>query len=309
MSERKDCFWEAQGLKSFVKLKGDWFDYNRVHLSFVQHEGKENNCKQILAIEAGLNIHGNGALYLAENILNGGFEKLAENSRRIAKENGAKYAAAIFSSMGGTKASRSKDGKCTFRQFSIMPGSKADYVMRIFESEGEETSTGGIQKKKDSSVTSISVPVNKSDLIDFARSIQIEWTAYRTRCNLQDATVLPQPQVGTKPLETTKNQNTAARITPNALKGAVVVSIYDNLGLVNEGQPHICRLESAEEFIQQLTLKCLRTPAQLIAIPQTYKDAITLIKEKKLGVKVIEYVGKEDKEQKCKVAVCITEIQ
>lgn len=55
--KEKDYFWQMQGLTSFCKAKNDWLPFDRVHMSFVKHDGKANGCKQVLAIEGGVKLH------------------------------------------------------------------------------------------------------------------------------------------------------------------------------------------------------------------------------------------------------------
>lgn len=171
-------FWQAQGIKSFCKAKGDWLKFDRVHLSFVSHAGKPS-CKQIVAIEGALKIHGkDGALFLSDMVLSGAAKKLADNSRAQVEQ--GEYAKAIFESMGGTSAARSKEGKCMFRSFSLVPGMKSDYVIQMTTCDGVENATGGIQAISGAKRDTIRVALSAGELFDFARSVQIEYTAFRT---------------------------------------------------------------------------------------------------------------------------------
>lgn len=156
----------------------DWAQYDKIHLSFVQHSGKPE-CKQLSNIEAALKVSGaDSALYLCEAVLNGFIEAKRNASLEKQKQSGAKYAEPIFSSMGGTVAKRSKTGKCMFRQVTLSPGTSADYALQAVEAEGEETTTGGIAMKKGATVNRITVGIRREELMSMASVIKMAWQAY-----------------------------------------------------------------------------------------------------------------------------------
>lgn len=176
-----DYFFQQQGAKSFVKFKMDWAKYGKIHLSFVQHEGKDAGCKQVASIDAALSANGaNSALYLAELVLSGAARQLATKRRQEAKSANKNFAEPFFSNNGGTVQSRSKTGGAIYRSITLAPGNKSDYVLQAVEAEGEMTATGGIKMKSGAAVTRITVAVSTAELVTMARSIIIEWTAYRT---------------------------------------------------------------------------------------------------------------------------------
>lgn len=180
MANERDFIWQQQGASSFVKVKMDWAQFGRIHFSFVQHSGKPE-CKQVANIEAALKVDGgDGALYLAQAVLNRAMAQMRAKALEEQKVSGAKYPALLFTSMGGTLAKRSKTGKCMFRQISLMPGMKTDYVLQAIEAEGEETLTGGIAMKKGAQVTRITVGMKREELISMASALQMAWQAYLT---------------------------------------------------------------------------------------------------------------------------------
>lgn len=191
--------WNANGAKSFVKCQTDWFSGSnpdhlfdsRLHLSFVEHSGKQNNCKQLKHIEMGIPMvkaggdgknSGTTALGLAADILSGKLGKLASKSLKDAAANNQKYASEIWSCIGGTVASRSKDGKAEFRKISIAPGAKlGTYVFKASRCEGDSSgSMGGVSPKKDAVWETITVPVDSAYMNALGEVILTEWQAFRT---------------------------------------------------------------------------------------------------------------------------------
>lgn len=277
-SDTKDYFWQAQGLTSFCKAKSDWMQYDKVHLSFVKHSGRQYGCKQVLAIEGALKIHGaDGALYLAELVLRGAAKKLADKSRTNPGQNG--YLRPIFTSMGGTVASRSADGKCVFRQVSLAPGSKSDYVLSMMTCDGEETGTGGIQPVKGAKRETIFVALSAADLVDFARSVQTEYTAYRTSVLLHNSPAAPAPSAA-------EPQAVAPQVP------TMLVLMYESSGMYNKGLPFATTLGEAPTLLDKLVRATLKAP-------QAYrlKDASAVTKAKQLFGKgdkastIINFVG------------------
>ena len=117
----KEHLWEVQAAKSFCKMKKDWLSHERIHLSFVKHSGKPE-CKQELVIEGAIKLAGtDGAVNLSYLILTGRLRKIAEMKKKEAAEKQQRYVDPLFTSMGGTVASRSADGaSCTFREFAVL---------------------------------------------------------------------------------------------------------------------------------------------------------------------------------------------
>lgn len=212
--------WNAQSLKSFVKAKTDWFngeDYDsRLHLSFVEHTGKPK-FDPVKAIEIGVPMVKAGsdgdkrtgitALGLCQMICNGVFAKMCANERqafeqRKANANGNKvYQQAIWGCIGGTTASRSKDGKSEFRKIEIIPGQKdGTYAFRAMSCEGETNETlGGVQPKKGAQWTQIIVPVDAEYLYAFAVNTIAAWNAHQSARILSHMSILPAAQKNETP--------------------------------------------------------------------------------------------------------------
>lgn len=294
--KRKDYFFQVQSSKSFCKAKNDWIGFERIHLSFVQHTGKPK-CEQTASIEGALKLHGaDGALCLCNMVVSGEIAQKAAQAK--AQANGS-YPGAVFVSMGGTPAARSKDGKAVFRQFSLAPGTKSDYIFTMSQCEGEETATGGIAPKKGSQRTNITVSLSSGDLKDFARSVFAEYTAFRTSLYLTggtgaDETELPMPETEHKPA-----------VTQNSGLCAIV---YDTVGCYNNGTPQLFSVETLEKGIQDITRYLLASDKKYVASKQDYSTCMKLINQKKEGEAIIGYTSKDTGET-CRLVVMISKPQ
>lgn len=279
----KDYFWQVQGLKSFCKAKSDWLAFDRIHLSFVKHEGKQAECKQSLAIEGAVKLHGSdGALYLSEMILAGAAKKAAEQAKKSDKNMPEPF----FVSMGGTIPSRSNKGVCTFRQFSVAPGSKSDFVFQMMSCPGELNETGGIQPVKGAARESIFVPLSMGDLVDFARSIQIEVSAFRTAMLM--STVTEQP--AQRPYSRTEDKMLAV--------------IYDTAGLVNRGFPFVVYASKGVSAIKQIICDLLATKEKYVCPPEEYGVAAQLLNGNKVGSAIMNLRSKNSEKTTSLVVVC-----
>ena len=144
--EEDNIIFAVQGAKSFLKCKMDWVGIGKLHVSFVSHTGLENGCKQLGHIEAALPFDGeDGALALGKMILRGDLDKGRARSIKKAKETGAKYPEPVFTYNGGSEAKA--DRPVMWRQVSIAPGAKSDFVFQVTEAEGEKNVRGGYQKR------------------------------------------------------------------------------------------------------------------------------------------------------------------
>lgn len=221
--------WNANGAKSFVKCQTDWFsgeDSNRLfdsrlHLSFVAHTGKQNNCKQTSHIEmeipmvkAGSDGQNSGttALALAAEILNGVLFRKCEQAKNKAAADGKRYADDVWACIGGTIASRSKDGKAEFRKVSIAPGAKEGTVaLKASRCEG------GVSPKAGASWETIMVPVDYAYLETLAQVILTEWQAFRTA-------IVTRKMLGA-PAESTHSTPAAAQVVEKIVEKRVEVPI------------------------------------------------------------------------------------
>lgn len=169
--EEDNIIFAVQGAKSFLKCKMDWVGIGKLHVSFVSHTGLESGCKQLGHIEAALPFDGeDGALALGKMILRGDLDKGRARSIKKAKETGAKYPEPVFTYNGGSEAKA--DRPVMWRQVSIAPGAKSDFVFQVTEAEGEKNVRGGYQKKVGAEVKRISVGVNSRKLLEYASKIE-----------------------------------------------------------------------------------------------------------------------------------------
>lgn len=293
MAKEKDYFWQIQGLTSFCKARGDWLEFDRVHLSFVKHEGKANNCKQILAIEGAIKLHGSdGALFLSELVLSGAAKKMAIKAKEEAS-NG--YPQPIFSSMGGTVSSRSQKGQCMFRQFSVAPGTKSDFVLQMMTCPGEENATGGIQPIKGAKRDTVYVPLSSGDLADFARSIQMEVTAFRTAKMLSGTSV--EKNEGGNVCETPLTSS------PTPAKDPMLVIIYETTGIVNNGMPFVAHVDNSINELKTVIQMLLAATERYVCVPEQYNHAVELIGAGEKGSAIISLAGKQNPNKKASIVV------
>lgn len=300
MTKEKDYFWQIQGSTSFCKARADWLEFDRVHLSFVKHEGKNNNCKQTLAIEGAVKLHGSdGVLYLSELVLSGAAKKLAEKAKTAAN-NG--YVQPIFTSMGGTVSSRSNNGQCMFRQFSVVPGNKSDYVLQMTTCLGEENATGGIQPVKNAKRDTIYVPLSSGDLVDFARAVQMEITAFRTAKMISGGAISKPAQNNS---ESVAEVASAAPAVPVQDEKPTLAIIYETTGIVNRGFPFAVLATNGVKILKGVIQALLAAPERYICSPEQYNSAVSLIEKGEKDNAVINLVGKQDAGKKASIVVVV----
>lgn len=293
-----DYFWQIQSATSFCKAKGDWLAFGRIHLSFVQHEGKPH-CKQTAAIEGAIKLHGaDGALYLSDMILSGTVKKKAEKSR--AEANGG-FAAPIFTSMGGTAASRSKDGTATFRQFSLAPGSRSDYVFSMMTCAGEMNTIGGIQPLKGAQRTTIYVPLSSGDLVDFARSVQTEYGAYRTHCLTKGEKPAIVKEGGE---EKPSDENAGTKASPDE----IFCIAYDSDCLINGGFPLIAPVSRGAEMIREMVRILMKERLRFKADTEAARAVIKSLQNGECGSYTVPFTSEADAKQECCIVVVVSKL-
>lgn len=278
-------YWEMQGSTSFCKARSDWMEIGKLHLSFVQHAGRNKGCQQLQAFETAIDWHGErGALVLIQMILSGEVYNLAAQSKAN-PVNG--YAQPFFEYMGGSN----RDGVCKSRIFSVAPGMKTDFVFTVTECEGQVNSLGGYMPKKDAPRTSIRVPLSARNLIDFAVSTKAEYEAYRTKVllNGENTTEVTRP-AAIQPVAPTVPAVPDAQTPPQGL----FCIIYDNAKMFNGGVPIITTLDKALRVVQDITRQLLKMPGRLVANTDSYNAVAKLCEKGEKGVGVVSYTGKEN---------------
>lgn len=315
-NNQKDCFWQAQGLKSFVKAKPDMLQFEKVHFSFVEHSGKDNGAVQKQAVEAYIPVHGDtGALYLSQLILSGGAKALSKRNKEAAEkkkmENGdgkTVYADAIFTAIGGSKA---KDNNpCQYREFKICPGLKSDYSMEIMTCEGQMTKTGGYAPAANATRTYIRVGVSTQLLCDLAVSIQSEWTAMVTAQAIANLGAKPQvqTQVQTQPQAEPKTI-TVEKTVEKIVAPAQIVLLYDTGNYYNQGYTVAVKLENAISKIQEIIKELLNGTNKFVSDKNDYAAAVKFIEEKKNGGATIRFTSKNNSSITTNLAVMVVDLQ
>lgn len=319
--------WDAEAKVSFVKATTDWFSISkyssRLHLSFVSHDGQKPKPKQLDAIEIGIPMvkagsDGNGetgvtALSLANSITTGALAKKAMMARQAAQQAGKKYADDIYVCIGGTPASRAKNGVAEFRRFSIAPGAKdGTYALKAARCEGEDSATGGVQPKKGAQWSTIILPVSESYMRTLGENIKAEWTAFLTAKRLLQAsgTVDPQVQPQPQPQQVPVAPVMAEPEPPAIEESKLVYMIYDLSATFNKGLPVVTDSgEKAIEIIKDVVRQLLQSKKRYVANPETYNKAVELCNGDQKGSGSITFVSKLDKNDVSGVGVVCDFIQ
>ena len=320
--------WDAEAKVSFVKATTDWFseskNNSRLHLSFVEHDGKKPKPKQVKAIEIGVPMvkagsDGNGetgvtALSLANAITTGAMAKKAILSRQAAQKAGNRYGEDIFACIGGTPASRAKDGVAEFRKFSIAPGSKeGTYALKASRCEGEDSATGGVQPKKGAQFTQIIVPVSESYMRTLGENIKAEWTSFLTAKRVaqltQAAPVQPAAPVQSAPVQQTPTPAPAPAAKPEApATPAMAIIIYDSI--TNGGLPIVTLDKDKAIAIIQNRIRALRDmPEHYVASQENYNGAVAMCQSLQKGSGAIVLTSKENPAKKIGLVVVCDSVQ
>ncbi|MFR3791418.1 MAG: hypothetical protein ACLTWO_05735 [Blautia massiliensis (ex Durand et al. 2017)] len=200
---------------SFVKAMGDWLNIDKVHLSFVQHTGLKNGCKQVAAIEAALPVYRatgkmvnnvpednvSGLQKLSYMIDNGSFFTRLKSSRAAALDkynrehqnpngNDDIYCESVFEFIGGSDA-KTKNGQTIpirYRRISITPAvfkpnrRNNNIVLEALECDGSSTSTAGfVPQKGFPNKVQIRVMFKPAEFVVFIKAIMNVWQAELTR--------------------------------------------------------------------------------------------------------------------------------
>lgn len=320
MAKEKEIglFWEMQGAKSFVKARTDWMEFDKIRLSFVRHSGRKNGAAQEAAIEGAIPIHGNaGALFLSHLILSGGAKTIAQK-RKLNAQNGQPMQP-IFTNYGGTPASRSADGICKSRQFSLCVGNKIDYIMQMTICEGIEGAGGEIRPKPNAPREMIAVGVPTENLVDFAISIQQEAAAFRTAKMLGIEPCLKQrynPNEGnTAPIQEPVSVQTAVVPVPVAPVQATepasikVAMIYSDCADLNGGFPFAVTLDHAEEMLKSTLETFTKSADKYCCSLAKYNQAVNAIKAGQTKAVTIPLNSKLDESKTIKIVVTIDKIR
>lgn len=301
----KEHLWEVQAAKSFCKMKKDWLSHERIHLSFVKHSGKPE-CKQELAIEGAIKLTGtDGAVNLSYLILSGRLRKMAEMKKKEAAEKQQKFVEPLFTSMGGTVASRSADGaSCTFREFAVLCGTASEYVLRMLTCAGEQTSTGGIQPVSGAKRESIFVPISAGDLVCFAKAIEFAYQEYMTMVCSAPGYTGENKDAPQDPAPANEPQAPANTQTHAPAEHPRMSCIVWETGGITDGLPQAIKYDPQHivGVIQDMTRTLLKDK-RLVANVDDYNATVGFINTQSPGAMTIHYTGKEN--QQVQAALCI----
>lgn len=326
--------WDAEAKTSFVKATTDWFSeskYNsRLHLSFVEHDGQKPKPKQVKAIEIGVPMVKAGsdgagetgitALSLANAITTGALAKKAQISRQKAQQAGSRYGEDIYACIGGTPASRAKDGVAEFRKFSIAPGAKeGTYALKAARCEGEDSATGGVQPKKGAQWTTILLPVSESYMRTLGENIKAEWTAFLTAKRLaqftkpvntpEPAQAQSAPQAQVAAPQQTNDSQPVQKAEPVAAP-SMAIMIYDTNGIFNGGLPLVTVNKDKAISIIQGMIRGLRDHEKhYVANQEGYDSAVKLCNSLQKGSGAIVLTSKDNPAEKVGLVVVCDSLQ
>lgn len=322
MAKEKEIglFWEMQGSKSFVKARTDWMEYDKIRLSFVRHSGRKNGAAQEAAIEGAIPIHGNaGALFLSHLILSGGTKAIAKK-RKADAENGQPMQP-IFTNYGGTPASRSADGICKSRQFSLCVGNKIDYIMQMVICEGIEGVGGEIRPKPNAVRETIAVGVPTENLVDFAISVQQEAAAFRTakmlgieprlrqryNPNEENTAAVQESTPVQTPVPTAPVQSVPAPAVQS--EPTKIAMIYSDNPDINGGFPFAVTLDHAAETLQSTIETFTMSEDKYRCSLARYNEAKKAIETGKTTAVAIDLKSKVDENKIVHIIVTVDKIR
>lgn len=194
-----------------------------------------------------------------------------------------------------------------FRQFSVVPGTKSEYVLQMTTCPGEENATGGIQPVKGAKRESIYVPLTSGDLVSFAKAVQIEVTAFRTVKMLSDGSKNSEENhTQPAPSEQPAEQKPAAQTTQTVpAEKPTLAIIYETTGIVNRGLPFAMLAENGVNVLKGVIQALLGAPERYVCIPEQYNNAVKLIEGKQKGSAIVNLAGKQDASKKASIVVVI----
>jgi hypothetical protein len=141
------------GKNVFFEVMNSAFDIGKVLINFQEYDKtqeKGNRIKQEISIYFDMDKF----LVLANDLLSGRFNALANKAKEEQKKGSYKYCKEIYMDQGGTSADRlaSKgkarpDGKSEARLMKITPGDKVEWMISAELGPGEESDTGLIMPK------------------------------------------------------------------------------------------------------------------------------------------------------------------
>ena len=178
---------EIYNLKSFLKVKPDGFNINRLLLSF---GNMDENKKLTESIDFWLDFkkaNGENVLVLCQDILSGKLaaEVQKEKKDRLAKDANNKYAQPVRTFQGGISAEKAKnrklreDGQAQAKVLKISGGLKYPVLFTVEEGPGRETEQGLIVPTyKNKPEKKVQITMNWDDLKAFALLVQTHYTAF-----------------------------------------------------------------------------------------------------------------------------------
>lgn len=170
------------GKNCFMEVMNSSFGIGKVQMNFIQYNiEKQQGERYEQQISIYMDI--DEFLVFVNDVLSGKMQKLAD----IERAKGKQYCSAIYTDMGGISAktleSRGKkreDEKSLSRQFKLIPGAKAPFMIQAECGAGEESDTGLIVPKYGKPEQVVRIPLQVDDLKRLVLAVKTHIQAYLT---------------------------------------------------------------------------------------------------------------------------------
>lgn len=173
------------GRNVFFEVMSNAFTIGKVQINFIEYDttaAKGNRQKHNIPIFIDMQRF----LVLAQDILSGRMEVLAERAREEQVKSGYNHCREVWYDQGGASAKRlmekgkpRADGKSLARQFKITPGNKMPWIISGEHGDGEEDAKGLIVPKYGNKPEEIvRVPLTEEGFREFAVVTMLHIQAY-----------------------------------------------------------------------------------------------------------------------------------
>lgn len=166
--------------KTFLKVKGNALDIDKVQFSFVEFDKRTKKLTKFVDIY--LNIP--ETLVLCNDLISGRICKLAQAEKSECFKKRGKYPNPVYCTpLGGVSEEKAKerglrtDGKAISRCFHIAAGAKADFVITAEQRAGHSNNNGIIVPEGNPEV-SVRVGISNNDIKGFALTVKAHIEGY-----------------------------------------------------------------------------------------------------------------------------------
>lgn len=197
--------YRIDGKSVFCEVMATGLGIDKVNINFVEYD-VNSPLGQRIKNRVNFFIPVFAAKRLSMDILSGRIPQLGRLAKKKAKEQGEKYASAVFEQLGGTPSKYAKDGIPVARSFTIAPGVSQPWILCATQGPGHETKEGLIVMDKCES--KVRIPATNEKLKELAIAIE---TAYNIWVQLRFVPVVaPMMQVANQKRADAINEKKAA---------------------------------------------------------------------------------------------------